>query len=57
MKIVNYLLLLAALILFLFGLYTWLVAAHIDYAALYIALASTVYTVYLHSIKANKDHE
>ena len=54
MKYVNYILLLAAIILAFVGLYYWLAKWQIDYAAFYFALAAGMHAVYLHSTKANK---
>ncbi len=54
MKYVNYVFLLAAVILFFAGLYFWLATKQMDNAAFFMALASISYGVYLHSTKADR---
>lgn len=54
MKYVNYILLLAAIVLAFAGLYYWLAKWQIDYAAFYFALAAGVHAVYLHSAKSDR---
>lgn len=54
MKYVNYILLLAAIVLAFVGLYHWLAKWQIDYAAFYFALATGMHAVYLHSTKSDR---
>lgn len=54
MKIVNYLFLAGAVILFFFGLYYWLAKGQIDYAAFFFSLAAVGQGTFLMSTKADK---
>jgi hypothetical protein len=54
MKYLRFLFLLGAIILFFFGLYNWLWLDQIAYAALFVALASIGYSVYLHMTKSDR---
>jgi hypothetical protein len=54
MKIFKYVVLLAAIVLFGFGLYYWLWQNQIDAAALFVAFASMAYSLYLHIAKSDR---
>ena len=54
MKIINYIFLVGAILLFFTGLYFWLVKAQIDYAAFFFALAAIGHSTYLHASKSDK---
>ena len=54
MKYLQYLFLIGAIILFFIGLYNWLWLNQIASAALFVALASIGYSVYLHMTKSDR---
>jgi hypothetical protein len=54
MKIFSYVILVATITLFFFGLYYWLAIWQMDYAAFFMALSAIGYGLYLHITKANK---
>lgn len=54
MKYLKFVFLIGAILLFFLGLYLWLWMDRVDFAALYIALASIGYTVYLHITKSDR---
>jgi len=53
-KIAKFIFLVGAIVLFGLGLYQWLWANLVDYAALYMALAAIGYGVYLHITKSDR---
>lgn len=54
MKYINYIFLVAAIMLSFAGLYFWLTKGQIDYAALYFALAAISHSTYLHATKSDR---
>jgi hypothetical protein len=54
MKYVQYFLLLSAIVITFVSLYYWLVRWQIDYAALCMAMAVGLHSVYLHAAKVNR---
>ena len=54
MKYLKLVFLIGAILLFFLGMYLWLWMDRVDFAALYIALASIGYTVYLHITKSDR---
>lgn len=54
MKIINYLILIGAIVLFFIGLYYWLAKSQFDMAAFFFSLAAIGESTYLMSTKSDK---
>lgn len=54
MKIINYLILISAILLFFIGFYYWLAKSQFDMAAFYFSLAAIGQSTYLMSTKSDK---